>query len=419
MKNNLTRRQFLAATAAAVSLPVLVPAKALGLDGTVSPANRVTMGCIGIGGRGSYVMSVMFGEPELHFLAIADIQKGRRISVKQRIDAHNEDEDCKMYRDMEELLVRPDIDAVLIATGDRWHTMATIMAAKAGKDIYCEKPCSLTIEESLMLADTVDRYGRVYQAGTQRRSIENFQTAIRMAQTGKLGKLLEVHANTLHPGTHQNWLEAQPEPDPDECDWERWLGGCPWRPFNQAYVDGAWRGHYDFHGGGILEWGSHTIDLCQIANQADDTVPIHYKPTPGGGEATYANGVKLIMRDNNWRGLGSCSVCFVGSEGWVETGDSGRMMVGPESLLSENKVCSEGGTSAVSHVKDFLHCVKTRRTTRSHPKAVAQSHIASHAAYIAWQLGAELEYNPLTNEFRNNAEANRMRSRALRDPWHF
>lgn len=422
MKTNLNRRRFLSVAAmgaAAVAVPTVMPGRVLGLDGAVSPANRITIAGLGIGSRGNYVMSVMFGEPELHFLAIADVQKGRRLSVKKRIDDHNKNEDCAMYRDMEEMLARPDIDAVLIATGDRWHTMATIMAAKAGKDIYCEKPCSLTIEESLMLADTVDRYGRIYQAGTQRRSIENFQTAIRMAQTGKLGKLTEVHANTLGPGTRHNWLEAQPEPDPDDCDWERWLGGCPWRPFNQTYVNGGWRGHYDFHGGGILEWGSHTIDLCQIANQADDTVPVRYVPNPGGGEAYYQNGVKLVMRDHGWLGLGTCSVRFVGTDGWVETGDSGRMMVGPESLLSENKVCREVGTSATSHVKNFIHCVKTRQTTRSNPKAVAQSHIASHAAYIAWQLNTELEYNPFTNEFRSNAEANRMRSRALRDPWHF
>ena len=421
-KYNLTRRRFLSLTAivaGSVAAPTLIPASALGLDETIAPTNRLTLGGIGIGGRGNEVLGHFLRHKHVQFLAIADIWKQRREEHKRRADGHHNNNDCKMYRFMEELLDRQDIDMVLIATGDRWHAMATIMAAKAGKDIYCEKPCSLTIEESIMLSDTVNRYGRVYQAGTQRRSIENFQTAIRLAQSGKLGKLTAVHANTLGPGTSHGWHEAQPEPDPDECDWDRWLGGCPWRPFNWSYVHGGWRGFYDFHGGGILEWGSHTVDLCQIANQADDTVPVRYEPTNEGCIATYENGVKLVMRESGWNGLGTCSVRFEGTDGWIETGDSGRMILGPESLLAENKVCREGGTSPESHVKNFLDCVKSRQTTNSHPKAVAQSHIASHAAYIAWQLGTTLDYDPVKNEFIGNAEANRMRSRALRQPWHY
>ena len=121
-------------------------------------------------------------------------------------------DDCILYRDMYDILERDDIDAVLITTGDRWHTLASNLAAKAGKDIYCEKPCSMTIEESRMLADGIARYGRVYQAGTQRRSIENFQLAAHLAHSGKLGELKEVHANILAPLTHNPWLPAEPEP---------------------------------------------------------------------------------------------------------------------------------------------------------------------------------------------------------------
>jgi len=421
-KFNLTRRRFFSLSAIVVggiAAPALVPAGARGLNGTVAPPNRPTMGGIGLGGRGGYVFDCFLKHPEVQFLAVADTWIWRRENVKQRANAHHGNNDCLSTRFMEEVLDRQDIDMVLIATGDRWHTMVTCMAAKAGKDIYCEKPCSLTIEESLILAETVDRYGRVYQAGTQRRSIENFQTAIHLAQSGKLGKLTAVHAHTLPPGTSHDWLEAEPEPKPEELDWDRWLGGCPRRSFNMGYIFGKWRGCYDFHGGGILEWGSHTIDLCQIANQADDTVPIRYEPTPGGCVATYENGVKLVMREEGWNGMGTCSVRFEGTDGWVETGDTGRMIIGPESLLAENKVCPEVGTSADSHVQNFLDCVRTRQTARSHPKAVAQSHIASHAAYIAWQLGTVLDYDPVKNEFIGNAEANRMKSRALRHGWHY
>ena len=143
------------------------------------------------------------------------------------------------YRDFREMLPRPDIDAVLIATGDRWHTLASIYAAKAGKDIYCEKPCSMTIAESQALADTMRRYGRIYQAGTQRRSVANFIFATDLCHSGKLGKLTAVHANTLHPGTSHDWLPGQPEPPKEEVDWDLWLGPAPWRPYNQGSISTA------------------------------------------------------------------------------------------------------------------------------------------------------------------------------------
>ncbi len=434
----LNRRRFLSIStgAAVLGVPALMSARALGLDGNVAPSNRLTMGGLGLGPRGTSDLGCFLENEDVQFVAIADCQRSRRNRIKEIVDAKYQNKDCVTYRDMYELLDRKDIDIVLIATGDRWHTMASIEAAKAGKDIYCEKPCSLTIDESISLGDTINRYGRIYQAGTQRRSSDHFMAAVRMAQSGMLGKLTALHANTLAPETKQTWLPAQPEPDKDECDWDRWLGACPWRPFNQSYVNGGWRGFYDFHGGGILEWGSHTIDLCQLAHQSDDTVPIKYEPilkgmnnTNYGGVswdklitldtdevvATYADGVKLVMRSGGWLGLGTCSVRFEGTEGWVETGDSGRIMTSSDKLPTTVK--RTGGDTNL-HVRNFLDCVKTRQTTRAHAKAAAQSHIASHAAYIAWQLGQTLDYDPVKNEFINNEAANRMRARARREPWH-
>ncbi len=434
----LSRRNFISAAAlslAGVCSPLVLPARALGVDGNIAPSNRLTMGGIGLGPRGRSDLGCFLGNDDVQFVAIADCQRSRRNIIKEIVDKQYENTDCVTYRDMYEVLGRQDIDIVLIATGDRWHTMASIEAAKAGKDIYCEKPCSLTIEESLALKDTINRYGRVYQAGTQRRSSSHFRHAVELAHSGKLGQLTAVHANTLAPATTQNWRPEQPLPDPDECDWDRWLGACPWRPYNQSYVNGGWRGFFDFHGGGILEWGSHTIDLCQFAHQSDDTVPIKYEPLckglgdtykngigwteftkldDGGVVATYADGVKLVMRSTGWLGLGSCSVRFEGTEGWVEVGDSGRIVTSSESIPS---TCKHLGGDTNLHVRNFLDCVKTRQTTRAHASYCALSHIASHAAYIAWQLGRTLEYDPVKNEFINDEQANRMRSRAKRAPW--
>jgi len=199
---------------AVFTVPTIIPSSVLGADGAVAPSERIVMGGIGLGPRGSYVLSEFLKFPQVQFVGIADCQRSRRDKVKVSVDAHYKSSDCVTYRDMFDILGRDDIDAVLMATGDRWHTMASITAARAGKDIYCEKPCSMTIQESRALADNVNLYGRIYQAGTQRRSIGNFMLALEMAQTGKLGKLLEVHANTLYPGATSPWLPAETEPDP-------------------------------------------------------------------------------------------------------------------------------------------------------------------------------------------------------------
>jgi len=415
----ISRRRFLSTAAKASAIfaaPIIVPARALGRDGNTAPSERVTLACLGNGPRGGYVLDVMMKEPVIQVVAIADIRRDRRERVK-KVAEEKYGPGVDMYRDFREMLPRADIDAVLIATGDRWHTMASIHASKAGKDVYCEKPCSMTIAESQALADASRRYQRIYQAGTQRRSVANFIFAKDLCRTGKLGKLTTVHANTLHPGVSHDWLPAQPEPPKDECDWELWLGPCPWRPYNKTYVDGGWRGHFDFHGGGILEWGSHTVDLCNWAGTDDEQMPVLYEPTPSGCVCTYENGLKLVMRDADWMGLGTCSVRYEGEDGWVETGDSGRLEFSSGKLRGEQRQFGEEGTSAVSHVKNFLECVKTRKPANSNAEVVARSHIICHAAYIAWQLGRPLKFDQEKIAFVDDAEANRMRSRALRDPW--
>lgn len=414
-----TRRRFLSTAAkgsALLAVPMIVPGRALGLDGAVAPSGRIALAGLGIGGRGNYVLDCMMDEPIIQFIAISDPQKSRREAVQQKAEKKY-GPGVAMYRDFREMLPRQDIDAVLIATGDRWHTMASICVAKAGKDIYCEKPCSMTIEESQALADTMRRYGRIYQAGTQRRSVANFNFATELCHTGKLGKLTTVHANTLAPATNHDWLPAEPEPTMDECDWNLWLGPTPWRHYNQQYVQGRWRGFFDFHGGGILEWGAHTVDQCNWAGVNDQTMPVLYEPTPTGCVATYENGLKLVMREEGWMGLGTCSVRYEGEDGWVETGDTGRLEMSSGQLRSEQRSYSEVGTSAVSHVKNFIEAIKTRKPAHSNAEVVATSHIICHAAYIAWQLGRPLKLDPVKVEFINDAEANRMRSRALRDPW--
>ncbi|MEZ6031597.1 MAG: Gfo/Idh/MocA family oxidoreductase [Planctomycetaceae bacterium] len=192
LKNSsrVPRRRFLKSTAAAaIMAPTIIPGTALGLNGAVAPSERVVVGGIGIGNRGTYDLGCFLEQKDVQFVAVCDVKETRRLAVKKIADEHHGNQDCKMYRDFRELLDRSDIDAVLIATGPNWHATMAMHAARAGKDMYCEKPVTKNIAQSLILAETMQRTGRVFQAGTQRRNLPHFAFACELARTGKLGKL--------------------------------------------------------------------------------------------------------------------------------------------------------------------------------------------------------------------------------------
>lgn len=433
--NPVPRRRFLAA-ASALAAPHILPAAALGKDGETAPSDRLVLGAIGIGPRGTHVLSCMIAEKDVRFVAICDVQRSRREAVKKMADAKYGNTDCAAYRDLFELLARPDIDCVLIATGDHWHALASILAAKAGKDVYSEKPCGITIGLCQALDDTIRRTGRVFQAGTQRRSVPNFQFAVHLARSGKLGKLHTLHASSYYPRNRHDFLPAQPEPPKDECDWDRWLGPSPWRPYNQEYVRGGWRGHDDFDSGAtLLDWCAHTVDLCQWANDADGTTPVEFVPSEHNITCRYANGVKLVIdflrqpfgdRSPHYRTeLGTCPVRFIGEEAWIEVGDSGGMVVGGASAARVEALKAEfalwaraSGLDASPHTRNFLDCVKSRALPAANSRVMRSSHIACHAAATAWMLGRKLAFDPAKEEFVGDDAANRMRHRALREPWH-
>lgn len=425
MNKKTTRRNFIKAAALTIGMPTIIPASALGKNGRVAPSNRIVMGGIGIGPRGRKVLACFLQQPDVQFVAIADAQATQRETVRRIVNREYGNEDCYKCRDMFEILEWDDIDVVQITTGDRWHALGTMLAAKAGKDIYCEKPCSMTVKESQELADTVNRYGRVFQAGTQRRNVDNFQFAAHLARSGKLGKIHTVHAGILKLVPNVDWLPEEPLPDPNEVDWDRWLGPAPWRPYNKKYVQGRWRGHYDFHGGaGLPEWGSHTIDLCQWAADADGTVPVEYEYVGDSIIGKYKDGKKLVLRlsgfkgEGDWKVEGTCPVKFEGDEGWVEAGDDKSIITSSENLLEGKPKESLSGTDPIKHVRDFLDCVKTRGKPAANADNTRYGHIACHVAAIGWQLGRKVRFDPKTETFIGDEEANRMCSRSRRDPWH-
>jgi predicted dehydrogenase len=427
----VSRRAFLGRTLAAggaAAAPWIIPSSALGLGGAVAPSERIVLGGIGVGNRGRYVLGSMLAEKDVQFVANCDVQRSRREAVKRMVDEHYGNTDCVLYRDMFDLLARPDIDAVLIATGDHWHAPASLLAARAGKDVYSEKPCGMTIGEIQALADGIRRLGRVYQAGTQRRSLANFQYAAGLALDGRLGRLHTLHASVYVPRMSFDWLPAEPEPPKEECDWDRWIGPSPWRPYNSRYVSGGWRGHHDFEAGGnFLDWGAHTVDLCQWANGSDATMPVEYEPTPTALVARYANGVKLVCdylpdafgnRAPQYRtSTGTCPVRYEGDEGWVETGDNGEMVLSDNLARTLGRAFARPGTSAAGHGRNFFDCVRSRAQPVCNPDVMRRSHIACFAAAMAWQLGRPLKLDPAKEEFVGDDEANRMRARVTREPW--
>jgi hypothetical protein len=430
LRSNFTRRQFLKAAGAAMAMPLVVPARVLGRGGGVAPSEKIIMGCIGIRGRGTGDLKKMMGEQDVQFVAICDIRKDRREAVKEMIDSRYNSKDCKMYRDLREFVTeRTDIDGVLIATGDRWHALASIYAMRAGKDVYTEKPSCLTMAEGRAVVETAKQYGRVYQTGTQRLSEANHVFCIEMARTGRLGKVHTAYAH-ISGGTASSlktdWLPPEPLPAKDEVDWDAWLGPCPWRPYNSAYIQGRWRGYYDFHTSCIGEWGAHTFAQAQAGLDMSDTSPVLYKyiaNDSGDGMVTqFANGTKLILSQGKKFWHGSCGERFDGEEGWVAAADGYQKpdASSPALLTEYKKVIAEyvarTGRS-LDHWRNFFDCIRSRQQTVANPSVMHHSMMTVHAANICMWLKRDMKLDPVNEEFINDPEANRFRSRAMRAPW--
>jgi len=412
----ISRRSFLVHSAGAAGAFSI--AQGLFASASETPPNdRITIGAIGLSGRGRYIMNAFLQYPDVRVVAVCDVIAQRREEAKKAVDEHYGAQDCRTFIDWRELIAQPDIDAVMIATGDNNHSLISVHAACAGKDIYCEKPLSVTIAESKAVVDAVRRHGRVFQCGTQRRNVGNFVFARELAVSGALGKIHTVYAEKAWPDAHLQFkvLPAQPTPKYEEMAWDLWLGGAAWRPYNDQYPTGFWRSHGDFSGGSITEWGSHTVDMCQWALNADNTSALTYEAInpQGDVQATYADGTKLILKTG--LRFGSCPVRFEGEEGWVETGDDNIIETYPASLASGRHF--SGGYPADNHVREFLNCMKTRQQPRSTAESAHRSITTCHCANIAIRLGRPVRWDPVAEEFPGDEAANRLAYRALREPF--
>lgn len=428
--HQITRRALLrnvAALAGAAAFPYIVPSSATGNAGGTSASNRVTLGCIGVGGRGTGVMQALLATEQAQVVAICDVDANRRESVKSLLANKYDSAGCAAYSDFREITARDDIDAVMIATPDHWHALLAIAAAKTGKAVYCEKPLALTIDQGRKMVEAVQRYGTVFQAGTQHRSEPHFRRACELVRNGRIGKLQRIIAATPASRAVDSY---RPSPVPSDLDYDMWVGPARWMPYTQGVMGscGNWGHVSNFSLGWVTTWGIHHVDIAQWGNNADTSGPVEVEGTgvfPKDGlydcavawdmTLKYANGVTLNFVDNKKRKQG---VLFEGSDGWVFV-ERGSIDAQPKSLLNE-KIGSDGIHLPVSndHSQNFLDCVRTRTTPVSSIEAAVRSDTVCHLSDIAMRLGRKLNWNPAAERFIDDEQANRMLTRSMRAPWH-
>lgn len=425
---SLSRRSFLkrsAATGASLAAPLVLPGHVLGW-GAAAPSQRITMGVIGYGGRCGAILPHFLMFDDVQCVAVSDCRSERLAAAKKVVDTKNGNQDCAAYPDFRELLGRRDIDAVLIATGDRWHTPLSILAAKSGKDIYCEKPVSLAIGESRAMADTMARYGTVYQAGHQRRSVASYRFQIEAARKGMIGK---VHTVICQVWEGPTVAFDKPRPVPEGFDYDMWLGPIPWRTYSPAFV-GGWNYFWDTGAGPIIGMGCHYTDIAQWGLERDDTGPVSYEgtatwkadaysetPVTANCTCTYADGVKIVLRSSGK--FEDRYIRFVGSEGWIQVDDQTNAVTAePKSILQARNLSAPGWDQTGDHVRNWLDCIKSRKQPVCHPESAHRATTICHAANIGLRLGGRsLKWDPVAERFLNDDQANAMLLRAMRPPW--
>ncbi|MCY2996397.1 MAG: Gfo/Idh/MocA family oxidoreductase [Planctomycetota bacterium] len=439
-----SRREFLKRTTATVGCsavaPYFVRAAALGADGRPAPSERITIGCIGLGGRGHVNMSTFLGHPEAQVVALCDVDAGSTryedawhrglAPAKAVVERHygaaaasGKFQGVDGYRDFRELLARDDLDAVCISTPDHWHAPIAVAAAKAGKDIYCEKPLSLTVRDGRAMADAMQRYGRVFQCGSQRRSDAGCRRSCELVRNGRIGKLQTVRVGL--PGGH--WIRSnakstfEPEAVPDGFDYPLWLGPAPWAPyiFNRCHWN--WRWNLDYSGGQVTDWGAHLIDMAHWGMGADESGPLEVEgqgtwppktnlwntATGFTFTATYAGGVQVIVSSGGPNR-------FEGSEGWVDLGGAtnppslASSVIGPDELHLYPSSSQHG---------NFLECVKSRRRTAAPVEVAHRTITVAHLGNIAMLVGRKIRWDPAKEEILGDEEAARLLGRPKREPW--
>ncbi len=434
------RRQFLTALT-----PAIVPGSALGLNGAVAPSERVSLGVIGTGNQGFNDMKAFLRDERVHVNAVCDVNRqspgywdggiAGREPARSWVEWHYARErragtyqGVGAYEDFRDVLNRKDIDAVLIALPDHWHGVSVVAAANAGKDIYGQKPLSLTIAEGRAMVSAVKRNNRIFQCGSQQRSDVRFRKACEIVRNGRIGKLKTVLCG-LPGGTPDFGRTADrqdPEPVPDGFLYDMWLGPAPEAPYAPGRCHVNFRWILDYSGGQITDWGGHHPDIAQWGMGTELTGPVAIRngqaqwakeklyntATDFTFDAVYASGVTLTVSSRVRSG-----VTFQGTEGWVWV-NRGAIEASPQALLDFTPGPNEINLyKSENHYRNFIDCVRSRKEPIAPIEQAHRSISIAHLGNISLRLGRDVRWDPAAERFLGDDAANAMLSRAMRKPW--
>jgi predicted dehydrogenase len=387
--------------------------------GANPPSERIAIGCIGVGNMGTSDLRAFKNNAGAQVVAVCEVD-AERLQAARKL-AGIDEKSC--YGDFRELLARTDIDAVTVVTPDHWHVPICIAAVRAGKDVYCEKPLTLTILEGRRLAEEVKRYGRILQTGSQQRSGEEFRRACELVRNGYIGEVKTVIAGL--PGNNRKCEPTwEPQPVPEGFDYDFWLGPAEWAPYHVQRCHYEFRFLLDYSGGQVTNWGAHHLDIAQWGLGMDDSGPVEVVGRgefPATGlfttatkvdfECTYVNGVKLLCR------TGGGGTRFEGTKGWVHV-NRGSLKAEPASLLTQTLGANEIHLyESRNHHRNFLDCVRSRRQPICDAEIGHRSSTVCHLGNIAMLLKRPLKWDPVKEEFVGDDVANRMRWRPARAQW--
>jgi predicted dehydrogenase len=429
-KKDIDRRQFLKSatgiTAGAIAFPYIVSSSALGNAGSAAPSSRITIGCIGVGSQGSGNMNNFLGKKDAQVVAVCDVDKNHRDKAKETVDGKYKNQDCRTYHDFRELIARDDIDALSLALPDHWHSIPVVMGARAGKDMYGEKPLARTISEGKVMRDTVNRYGRIWQTGSWQRSVHDFRRACELVINGRIGKVQRVEVGLPTGGGSGN---NPVQPVPEGVDWDFWLGPAPRVPY-RGVIHWNWRWMMDYSGGQLTDWAGHHIDIAHWGLGLDLTGPVEIEgvgeypkdgiydaPTQYKFTCKYKDGLEMVVANDRQQPKGMGTVWY-GQNGWIHVkrglleASDGKILkevIGPDEIRLYN---------SRDHHQNFLDCVKSRKKTITPIEIAHRSISVALLGEIAMLLGRKVRWNPDKEEFVNDDAANRMLTRPMRSPWH-
>ncbi len=433
----MTRREFLKSSAAVAAggaalagFPTIVQASALGKDGTVAASDRIVMAGIGFGMMGFPNMESLLEKPEVQWVAVCDLDDEPLGQARDIVNKKYGNKSCATYKDFRALFARGDLDAVSIAVPDHWHALLSIAAAKAGLDVYGEKPLSHDLREGRAMVDAVTRYGRVWQTGSWQRSVAQFHQAAELVRNGRLGKIhrIEVGLPEGHYDFKGTFGQETMGPPPAGFDYDFWLGPAPYAAYCPARVHMNWRWNLDYGGGQLMDWIGHHLDIAHWGMGWDyagpvsiegtgewPTTGIYNSPTRYYATATYADGTPVILAGGHDEIRAGTK--WLGERGWLWVNRDG-IEAEPASLLREP--IGPGEIHLVrsrDHYRNFIDAVKSRALTIAPIEIAHRSASVGHLACIAIQTGRKIKWDPATEKIIGDPDAERLLGRAYRAPW--